>query len=168
MIIAKLSESDAGEVLTLQRAAYVTEAQLHSDLWLPALTQTLDQLRAELADEHTFGLKAVDHGRFVGTVRARADGPVLRIGRLAVAPDLQRRGIGTTLLIAIENAAPRGIERFELFTGHRSVANLRLYERHGYTETRRERVGLSGTVVHLAKPAPNKPAQAGMLARPRG
>jgi hypothetical protein len=32
-------EGDAGEILTLQRAAYVTEAQAHGDLTLPPLTQ---------------------------------------------------------------------------------------------------------------------------------
>ncbi|HUG86944.1 MAG TPA: hypothetical protein VMM13_20410 [Euzebya sp.] len=32
---------DAREMLTLQRAAYVTEAQLYDDPNLPALTQTL-------------------------------------------------------------------------------------------------------------------------------
>ena len=30
-----LGPDDAGEVLTLQRAAYVSEAQAHDDLWLP-------------------------------------------------------------------------------------------------------------------------------------
>jgi hypothetical protein len=40
---------DAGELLTPQRAAFVTEAQLYGEPRLPALTQTLDDLRAELA-----------------------------------------------------------------------------------------------------------------------
>lgn len=43
-----LGDADAGEIMTLQRAAYVTEAQAHSDLDLPPLTQSLDELRAEL------------------------------------------------------------------------------------------------------------------------
>ena len=48
--LVRLSLADAGEILTLQRAAYVTEAQGHNDTMMPPLTQTLDQLRAELAD----------------------------------------------------------------------------------------------------------------------
>ena len=47
--VVRLGVADAGELLTLQRAAYVTEAQLHEDLRLPPLVQTLDQLRTELA-----------------------------------------------------------------------------------------------------------------------
>lgn len=42
--------ADAGELLTLQRAAYVTEALLYGDPELPALTQSL----AELVDELRF------------------------------------------------------------------------------------------------------------------
>ena len=43
--IAPATAEDAGELLTLQRAAYVTEAQVYDDLRLPALVQTLDELR---------------------------------------------------------------------------------------------------------------------------
>jgi ribosomal protein S18 acetylase RimI-like enzyme len=44
---------DAGELLTLQRAAYVTEAQLYADPCLPPLTETLAELRAALGDGTT-------------------------------------------------------------------------------------------------------------------
>ncbi|MGH3702782.1 MAG: GNAT family N-acetyltransferase, partial [Pseudonocardiaceae bacterium] len=61
--------ADAGELLTLQRAAYVTEARLYLDPELPALTQSL----AELVDElrSALALKAVVDHRIVGAVRAR-------------------------------------------------------------------------------------------------
>ena len=48
-----LGPDDAGELLTLQRAAYVTEAQDHHDAFLPPLTETLQEMRARLADPHT-------------------------------------------------------------------------------------------------------------------
>lgn len=38
-VVDRLHAGDAGEVLTLQRAAYLTEAQAHDDLSLPPLTQ---------------------------------------------------------------------------------------------------------------------------------
>ena len=47
--IGPLPPDAAGELLTLQRAAYVTEAQLYDDVRLPALVQTLDELVGELA-----------------------------------------------------------------------------------------------------------------------
>lgn len=51
-----LREADTGEVLTLQRAAYITEAQAHADLDLPPLRQSLAELSAELADLDAFAL----------------------------------------------------------------------------------------------------------------
>lgn len=150
--IAPLDDEDVGELLTLQRAAYASEAQLYGDPHLPALVQTLDELVVELAA--STALKAVLGHRVVGAVQARAEAGVLHVGRLVVAPDQQGRGIGTALLDAVERAAPPGARRATLFTGDRSTANLRLYRRAGYVEQRREPLpgSTSGVVlVHLVK-----------------
>ena len=48
-MLRAIAPGDAGEVLTLQRAAFVTEAQAHGDPALPPLTQTLAELRAATA-----------------------------------------------------------------------------------------------------------------------
>ena len=145
--IGPLPPGAAGELLTLQRAAYVTEAQLYDDVRLPALVQTLDELVDELATSTC--LAAVAGSRLVGAVRARERDGVLHVGRLAVAPDLQGRGIGTRLLRAAEQATC--LPRATLFTGARSAANLRLYRRHGYVQTTREQVRPGLELVHLVK-----------------
>jgi ribosomal protein S18 acetylase RimI-like enzyme len=150
-VIAPVGLDDVGEILTLQRAAYVTEAQLYDDCRLPPLTQTYQELETEL--EQGFALKAVRGTRIVGAGRAHRDGPVWRIGRLTVAPDAQGQGIGTRLLTGLEQHAPAGIERFALFTGHLSTANLSLYQRLGYCESAREPLGPGVELVHLDKPA---------------
>jgi GNAT superfamily N-acetyltransferase len=147
IVIGPAGPADAGEILTLQLAAYVAEAQLYDDPHLPGLTQTLDELTAELAEGPA--LKATAGHRIVGAVRGRLDGAVLRIGRLAVAPDLRRRGIGTRLLGAIEAAAE--VEWFAVFVGHLSVVSLGLYERRGYEETHREQIRPDLTLIHLMK-----------------
>ncbi len=133
----------AGELLTLQRAAYVTEAQLYDDVRLPALVQTLDELAESTC------LAAVAGSRLVGAVRTRERDGVLHVGRLTVAPDLHGHGIGTRLLLAAEQVTR--LPRAALFTGARSAANLRLYRRHGYIEITREQVRPGLELVHLAK-----------------
>ncbi|WP_350347655.1 GNAT family N-acetyltransferase [Agromyces sp. G08B096] len=143
-----LDEQVAGELLTLQRAAYATEAQLYRDPNLPALTQSLDDLRRELRGP---GLGLWHGPRLVGAVRWTVDGDEAHIGRLTVAPDLQGRGIGTRLLRAAERAS--GASVFELFTGHLSVANIRLYEREGYAITRREPLHDGVDLVFMRKQA---------------
>lgn len=149
LLIEPATVPDCGELLTLQRAAYVTEAQLYGDVRLPALTQTLDELRTEL--QQGLAYKATDRGRIVGAVRASVQEATLHIGRLTVAPDQQGRGIGSALLVHAEARAPADVVAFALFTGHRSVANLRLYERHGYEPVRREALHEGVTLVHLQK-----------------
>lgn len=147
--IIRADVQDAGELLTLQRAAYVTEARIYGDPELPPLVQTLDELTDELSRAVAF--KAVHRHRIVGAGRGHIQDDVVHIGRLAVAPDVQGRGLGTALLAAIEGAAAPSVRRATLFTGHLSVANLRLYGRLGYTEERREPLRPGVTLVHLTK-----------------
>jgi len=150
-VIVPLSVADAGEVLTLQRAACATEALIYADPSLPPLTQTLSELVAELSEG--LGHKAIRGSRLVGAVRATTKGDTLHIDRLVVAPDLQGNGLGSALLAAAEAAgAGTGVTSAALFTGHLSVGNLRLYERNGYVEERREEVKPGVTLVHLRKP----------------
>ena len=134
--VRPISPADAGEVLTLQRAAFVQEALIYGTPDMPPLTQTLAELEAELADN--LGCVALVGPRMVGAVRARRDGDLLLVGRLVIAPDQQGKGIGTTLLGAVERrGAEEGATEAELFTGSLSEANLRLYRREGYAETQR-------------------------------
>ena len=132
--IRPIDTADAGEVLTIQRAAFASEALIYGDPDMPPLTQTLEELRAELVEN--LGCVAVSDHRIVGAVRARLDGTLLLIGRLAIAPDQQGEGLGTTLLNAVEERGrDAGATEAELFTGALSEANQRLYEREGYHRT---------------------------------
>jgi len=139
--------ADAADVLAVQRAAFVIEARLYGDPFLPPLVETAEQLLADLGCGS--GLVALAGDRLVGSVRARLEGRSLHIGRLAVAPDQQGRGLGALLLARAELLAPA--EEALLFTGHRSASNLRLYARAGYVEQRRAAVDDRVTLVYLRK-----------------
>ena len=144
--IRPITLNDAGEVLTVQRAAFVQEGVVYDTIDIPGLVQTLDELKAELAIND--GCVAHIGHRMVGAVRARVVDGVLMIARLTVVPDLQGKGIGTRLLAAVE--ARTDAAEAELNTGSLSEGNLRLYRRQGYVETRR--VVLPGVeLVYLRK-----------------
>lgn len=145
--IRPIRPGDAGEVLTVQRAAFVSEALIYGDPNQPALTQTEDQLRAELRDAG--GFVAVVDGRIVGAIRTQERGDVLEVGRIAIAPDQQGAGLGSRLLRAAEETTSCRVA--ELFTGSLSVANIELYEQLGYRESERIDQGDGTAQVFLRK-----------------
>jgi GNAT superfamily N-acetyltransferase len=149
-VIAPAGPQDAGEILTVQRAAYLTEAQLYGDPFIPPLIESLGQIRALAAGDAVM-LKAVLGGRVVGAVRAQFSERTCLIGRLVVVPDLQGQGIGTRLMRAVEQEVSSRADAYVLFTGHLSDGNLRLSRRLGYTETHRQRVAAHLTHVHMRK-----------------
>ncbi len=133
VVVRLATLADAGELLTLQRACWVAEAQRGDALWLLPLTESLDDVRAGLSAWQTWVLRSA--GRLVASVRAGQRGHTWQISRLMVAPDLQGRGIGRWLLELAESAAPEEATRIEVFTGAASESNHRMYKRAGYRPT---------------------------------
>lgn len=115
---------EAGELLTVRRAAFVSEAQQYGDPFIPALTQTLDELRADLQRTDVVTLGAWHGPRLVGSIRVEVEGQRATLGRLAVVPDLQGKGIGTQLLLAIPPYLPPETSEVWVFTARDAVHNL--------------------------------------------
>lgn len=142
MTIEQATEDDAEKILALQKLAYQSEAAIYDDYSIPPLLQTLEELQGEFTGKRF--LKAVTNGEIVGSVRGYENHGTCFIGRLIVHPRHQNRGIGTLLMQAMEQAY-EGTPRFEVFTGHRSDRNIRLYEKLGY------RIFGTETVTHRLK-----------------
>ena len=128
----------------------MTEGQIHDNVRIPPLTQTLDELSAEL--QESIALKAVLGSRIVGAARARRVGTTLHIGRLAVAPDLQGMGIGTRLWRRSRPSTPTGSNVHAVHgppqrREHPAVRAAR------YRLTREELLEPDIHLVHLEKPA---------------
>jgi ribosomal protein S18 acetylase RimI-like enzyme len=145
--IEKAERADLADILSLQKLAYQSEAELNCDYNIPPLTQTFEQIEAEFGQR--IFLKAVLDGQIIGSVRAHAQGDTCHIGRLIVHPDAQNRGIGSRLIDAIE--AQFTCRRFELFTSQRSTRNLYLYRKLGYRELKQEHLSERITLVYLEK-----------------
>ncbi|QIK66985.1 tRNA (guanosine(37)-N1)-methyltransferase TrmD [Nocardioides sp. HDW12B] len=142
--------ADAGEVLTLQRACWMDEAQANDALDIPPLQESYDEVVAGLTTYTTWVLRVA--GRLVGSVRAHSepDGTWF-VGRLMVAPDLRGHGLGRWMLERIEELAPPEAPGFALITGAGSEANLRRYRRAGYRPDRPDRPADDPRAVRLAK-----------------
>jgi GNAT superfamily N-acetyltransferase len=150
--IATVGPEHAGELFTVQRAAYVREAQRYT-AHIPPLRETLAEVRAEIdaADVLVFG--AWLGTRLVGSVRGRPDGREgMEVSRFAVAPDMQGRGVGRSLLGTLEAAVPAGVRRLWLVTGAASEDNVRLYQRAGYEPVDGYVDDVGVRIVVLAKP----------------
>ncbi|CAL9625246.1 dTDP-fucosamine acetyltransferase [Streptomyces sp. enrichment culture] len=131
--ISAATEQDAEQIFRLQYLCFQSEAALYGNYRIDPLVQTLDSVRAEVAEDCVFVARLGDE--VVGSVRGReTDDGSAAIGKLCVHPRLQGHGIGARLLKAAEAALAEehGATRFRLHTGHRSESNLRLYRRVGY------------------------------------
>jgi ribosomal protein S18 acetylase RimI-like enzyme len=139
---------DLAEILELQIRAYQSEAEIYNDYSIEPLIETPLELHEQFKYK-TF-LKAILDGKIVGSVRGYMKAETVHIGRLAVEPNFQNQGMGTQLIRSIEAYFPNA-ERYELFTGSKSVNNLRLYNRLGYGEFKREPSGDEVMMVYLEK-----------------
>ncbi|CAN5455672.1 hypothetical protein BH23ACT6_BH23ACT6_00260 [soil metagenome] len=147
--IAAATPADGAEILVLSRACWLAEGRAHDSFEIPALAESVEDVAHWLPQWHTWTLRS--GGRLIGGVRARRIEDNWAIGRLMVAPDLQGQGLGSALLRYAEQAVPDDIVGYVLFTGGRSTANIRLYQRAGYRITGRgEYAGVP--TVELYKP----------------
>ncbi len=87
--------------------------------------------------------------RIVGAARTKPQEQDLYIDQIAVDPAQQGTGVGSWMLQRIDELArARGLGGLSLITAEMAVANIRLYERHGFEIVRR------GLVDHGLDPHP--------------
>jgi len=148
MQIEKATVSEAEEILSLQKLAYRSEAEIYNDFNIPPLVQTLEEIKKDFGIQ--FLLKAVMDEKIIASVRAHTKEGTCYIGRLIVHPDFQNQGIGTKLMVEIEKIFST-CQRFELFTGARSERNLYLYQKLGYKIFKTAKITDQTTIVYLEK-----------------
>jgi ribosomal protein S18 acetylase RimI-like enzyme len=90
--IREARPNEVGEVLALWRAADA----------LPSVTDTVDDVRRIVESDRAWLLVAEHGGRLAGTLIATFDGWRGHLYRLAVLPELRRRGFATALVRAGE------------------------------------------------------------------
>jgi ribosomal protein S18 acetylase RimI-like enzyme len=148
MEVEKATLSDAEEILSLQKLAYQSEAEIYNDFNIPPLVQKLEEIKKDFGIQ--FLLKAVMDEKIIASVRAHTKEGTCYIGRLIVHPDFQNQGIGTKLMVEIEKIFST-CQRFELFTGARSERNLYLYQKLGYKIFKTAKITDQTTIVYLER-----------------
>jgi ribosomal protein S18 acetylase RimI-like enzyme len=136
--ISRAAEQDAERIFRLRYLCFQSEAVLYGDHRIGPLTESLADVREEIATGIVCVARLGEEviGSVYGRVTAEGTG---EIDGLCVHPRLQGHGIGARLLRAAEAAvtetAPVGA--FRLSAGSRSEPGLRLYRRLGYQATGR-------------------------------
>lgn len=172
VVYLRAEPGDAPEILTLQKVAYQSEAELYGDDSLPALQQTLEDLQNDFerrpareasllgaradgghgpdeSDRIVF-IKAVVNGKIIGSIRSYAIDDTAYPSRMMVHPYFRGRGIGRRLLQEIEQAFPQ-CRRFETKTGHHSKRNHFQLAKLGYSQFKTEPFSPAVTWVYFQK-----------------
>ena len=141
----------AAELLVLTRACFVEDATADPGLPMPQFHETVADAVDGMEVWRTWIVR--EAGRLIGSVRARADGDVLHISRVMVAPDLHGRGIGRALLAFAEAQAPPATRRFVLDAARANERNQRFYKKAGYRPAPAD--GLPEGLARLSKRKPS-------------
>ena len=129
--------NDAQTILDIQKAAYLSEAEAYNNYQIAPLLETLDETRKDFGEKTV--LKAVLNGKIVGSVRGYEEEGTCYVQRLMVHPDYQKKGIGKSLMLGLEEHFPT-CDRFDLYTGALSTGNIRLYKSLGYEQYKIEMI----------------------------
>lgn len=129
VVIGPAIVSEASQILEIQKAAFRYEAEIYGRDDLPPMRQTLESMIEDFGKYDFF--KASHNKEIIGSVRAQVKGNTCYIGRLVVLPKYHKHGIGSKLMDSLEQKYAG--YRFELFTGKKSIDNIRFYSKRGYT-----------------------------------
>lgn len=128
-------------ILKLQKLCYLSEAALYNDYTIEPLTQSIGDLTNGF-DSGTIFLAGYLNEKLIASVRGNVKNDIGFINKLIVHPDFQNRGYGKMMMKAIE-AELKTTNTLELFTGNKSVKNIKLYENLGYKIYKHEMVNQS-------------------------
>ncbi len=92
-----------------------------------------------LTKEYADNIFIKESGNIEGFVTVKQNGNCLNIGLIAVNPDFQGKGVGSSLMKRVENyAAETGLDRIEVLTQQQNHLARAFYKKQGFRESRRE------------------------------
>ena len=146
--ISRAILEEAPAMLDLQRRAFAEEGRRSGSQDIPPLAETLDAVIEHIRSQTA--LVARDSGKVIGTIRGIVKGRACTIRALAVAPEFQGHGVGSSLLNALERLLP-DVAQFDLTTNTVMERNVPFYERHGYQVSELTRHSERVTLAQMTK-----------------
>jgi GNAT superfamily N-acetyltransferase len=129
MLIRKSVETDLPAMLAIVNdAAQAYRGVIPVDRWRDPY-MPMDELVKEIAGGIVFWL-AEEEGRLLGVIGTQDKGAVILVRHAYVAPDLQRKGVGTRLLRHVEGLADKPIL---IGTWADATWAIEFYRRNGFT-----------------------------------
>ena len=129
VLIRKIQESDLGAMLAIVNdAAQAYRGVIPADRWREPYMPP-DELEKEIADGVIFWV-AEENGRLLGVTGIQDKGEVALVRHAYVAPTMQRKGVGRTLLRHVE-----GLTGKPILIGTWADASwaIEFYRRNGFT-----------------------------------
>lgn len=134
----------AARVVEIQRAAYEVEAELIGFNEIPQLHESIGDVRA--TDLQWIG--SWEEGQLAGILAWSRVDDRCDIDRLAVHPNLARRGHGRELVSSFDRR-----ESITVSTGTLNLPAMRLYESLGFTQLREREISPGVKVTDLVRAA---------------
>jgi ribosomal protein S18 acetylase RimI-like enzyme len=136
----------AQQIHTVQVAAYTMESLLIGYPNLPPLLESIEDIQT--SGERFLACWWAD--KLMGALSFERQRNVVEICRLVVAPEATRRGIGSRLLLFLEQSEV-GCQLLRVSTAERNVPAVKLYEKQGYRIQNRRQLPDGLRLVELAK-----------------
>ncbi|MBT9258328.1 MAG: GNAT family N-acetyltransferase [Clostridiales bacterium] len=128
--VERARPEQAEEILVVQAEAF-RENQKKYRVPLPELTETVEDVKAVIADGHVLVAKQGDE--IIGAVRVFVEGDRATVSHLAVLPAYGHLAVGRSLMAAAEKEArAKGAREVVLETGLRDAPAIEFYIKLGY------------------------------------
>jgi ribosomal protein S18 acetylase RimI-like enzyme len=124
------------DILELQKASYIIEAELINFYDIPPLKDTIEAIKK--CDEIFYGYYINES--LAGIISYKISDKVLDIHRVAIHPRFFRLGVAGKLIAFIENLQ-LDINNIEVCTGKMNTPAVNLYLKNGYKEVKDIEIG---------------------------
>lgn len=130
-IIREATEQDAKDIAEITRSAFVAYAQLAGLQTVDALSETIDDIVADIKSKIV--LVAYLDDKVVGSVRVSVNDTEGYLSRYGVSTEYQNLGIGKALINMVDvKMRQLGIKRLQLHTGSKITPLIRFYYGRGF------------------------------------